>query len=199
MINQAAFGASGQWLLVWATGETDCCYIWDVSSFPATLHGKDHFKKVSASHISGLYCLSIHMTTQDKTASTMFTIWPYPSLPACILRESHGGTFVAQTSLSEQPRSREPLGIPNFLTACVIDDHSLLCVSNPRPLSKNLHRYQLTREPNHRREIFGPASRLGTAKVGKNQITRMISISTVGVVVILICTNGGEVYKYQSH
>lgn len=142
------------------------------------------------------------MTTQDSAASTIFSIWPYPSLPACVLRESHGATFVAQAFFSERerPRPREPIGLPDLLTACVIDDQSLLCVSN-RGLSTlrgtKLHQYRLVQGGNDRRKISGHSSGLGTAKISKSPITMTVSTSAVGVVNILICTISGELLKYR--
>ena len=47
-INEAAFGASGQWLCVWATGaKYDHCYFWDVTKRPPGLDGKGYYEKVS--------------------------------------------------------------------------------------------------------------------------------------------------------
>ena len=128
-------------------------------------------------------------------------MWPYTSLPACVLRESHGNTFVVQAFLSEPslPRARQAIGLPNLLAACVLQDHSLLCVSKGKwPFSdREIHQFPLVQRGDDRRLVVSNSSGLGTAKSSVSQTARLVLVSTAGALTVLICTMQGKVFKYR--
>lgn len=128
-------------------------------------------------------------------------MWPYNSAPACVLRESHGDTFVAQAFLSgpSLPRARQAIGLPNLLAACVLQDHSLVCVSKGKwPFSdREIHQFPLVQGDDDRRCVESNSSGLGTAKTSVDQTARLVLVSTAGVLTVLICTMKGELFKYQ--
>ena len=128
-------------------------------------------------------------------------MWPYTSLPACVLRESHGDTFIVQAFLSEPslPRVRQAIGLPNLLAACVLQDHSLLCVSKGKwPFSdREIHQFPLVQGGDDRRLVVSNSSGLGTAKSSVSQTARLVLVSTAGALTVLICTMKGKVFKYQ--
>lgn len=69
------------------------------------------------------------------TASQKFTLCPYGSAPACILREAtHGVTFLAQSTRGRNPISRDvsPVyGGKHILTNCISDDDRfLICIED---------------------------------------------------------------------
>ena len=187
---------------MWATGiSSDCCYFWDVSTHPAVLHGTGRYHKVCFT-FTRRYCFAIILTSvQDSAASTIFSMWPYDSVPACVLRESRGDTFVAQAFLSEPsiPRARQAIGLPNLLAACVLQDHSLLCVSKGKWLfsDREIHRFPLVQGGDDRRLVVSNSSGLGTAKTSVSQTARLVLVSTAGVLTFLICTIKGKVFKFR--
>ena len=75
------------------------------------------------------------------TASTTFSIIPFPNDPACIIREKHGPAFVAQGITSQMMKStqtRASFGLPGALAACITDSSILVCVNKSAlPLRKN--------------------------------------------------------------
>ena len=197
--NQAAFGASGQWLLVWATGiSSDCCYFWDVSTHPAVLHGMGRYHKLC---LTLIHCCCVLTAVQDCAASTKFSIMPYPSLPVCVLHESHGATFVAQAFISDPslPRARQVIGLPNLLAACVLEDHSLFCLSKGKwPLNDSkIHRFPLVQGSDDRGLIVSSSTELGTAKSSVNHTARIVLVSTANEITVLICTTKGKIFKYR--
>ncbi|KAL8796007.1 MAG: hypothetical protein Q9195_001583 [Heterodermia aff. obscurata] len=139
--------------------------------------------------------------TIDSAASTEFSILPYTSLPVCVLHESHGNTFVGQAFLSEPslPRARQAIGLPNLMAACVLQDHSLFCVSKGKWLfsDREIHQLPLVQESDGRRLVVSHSSELGTAKPSVSQTARIALVSMETEITVLICTIKGEIFKYR--
>lgn len=129
IIKNLAFSANGRWLCAWAISIDQGCdrsYFWEISQQSIDLRGSGSYRRVD-------------------DASTSFFLWCYPDTPACVIHERHFGlTSVLQPNdpndpndpTDQNPESRQDLGIPGLLNACITPRNSLIYVVKPSILSR---------------------------------------------------------------
>ena len=77
--------------------------------------------------------ISVYTITEILKAandSKDFTLWPYESMPACIVHNSNGSTYVIHPNSDprQQPQKRQSFEILSALVGRVARDNVLICI-----------------------------------------------------------------------
>ena len=147
--------------------------------------------------------VSIYTITEVLKApsdSKDFTLWPYVSIPACIVHNSHGSTFVIQPSSHPQqrPLRRQPLGIPSALVARVVQDDILICIQKGplKGLKHQICEYELSRGPDGHFLITKSSSGLASVERSVDESAKAAVQIHEGQLLLVLCTMKGEILKY---
>ena len=129
-----------------------------------------------------------------------FTLWPYESIPACIIHNSHGSTFVMQpgSNPENQRQRRQSLGIPSALVARVVQDNILICIQKGRMkgLKPQIFDYELSKGTDGHFHITKPKSGLGSVERSVDETARVAIWIDGGQLQLVLCTMKGEILKY---
>ena len=129
-----------------------------------------------------------------------FTLWPYESIPACIVHDSHGSTFVIQPSSypPQQPQLRQSLGIPSALVACVVQDDLLICIQKRSLPGRNrrIFEYELPKESDEQCLISKSSSGLAKVERSVDETAKVAIQLDEGQLLLILCTTKGEILKF---
>ena len=127
-----------------------------------------------------------------------FTLWPYESIPACVVHNSHGSTFVIQPSSNpeQQLQRRQSLGIPSALVARVVQDKILICIQKGRILKPQIFEYELSKGTDGHFHITKPKSSLGSVERSVDETAKVAIWIDGGQLILVLCTMKGEILKY---
>ena len=130
-----------------------------------------------------------------------FTLWPYESTAACIVRDSHGNTFVIQPSSNPEQKiqRRQSLGIPSALVARVVQDDILICIQKggiKEALKPQIFEYELSKGTDGHFHITKPESSLGSVERSVDKTAKVAIWNDGGQLLLVLCTMKGEILKY---
>ena len=116
-----------------------------------------------------------------------------------MVHEAHAGTFLAQPL--DQPQAnfqqRNPVGIPNALTGCVVGDDLLVCLtSRTIHFGTELYGFELSQESTGQRRMASQRRKLGAASKGIKSSTAIAMHVVGGKVELVLCTTAGDVLRY---
>ena len=115
-----------------------------------------------------------------------------------IREKRHGQAFVIEAKDSDhmKQRSRHPLGITDFVLACVAGDDTLFCVKKTKLGRKSLYEYTLGQRRDGSTDLTDKSPKLGSIKSNLDEKTsRATVITTESDQTIVICTIKGEIEK----
>ena len=131
--------------------------------------------------------------------SNHFTLWPYESIPACIVHNSHGSTFVIQPSSNPgQKLQRQSLGIPSALVACVVQDNILICIQKGpiKGLKRQICEYEVVKGTDGHFVITKSKSALAWVERSVDETAKLAVRIDEGQLLLVLCTKDGEILRY---
>lgn len=147
------------------------------------------------------------MLSQVDDASTSFFLWCYPDTPACVIHERYFGlTSVLQPNdpTDQNPESRQDLGIPGLLNACITPRNSLIYIVKPSILSRRRETRFEERLLTSDQTLAAGISKEGTTHgaVGSRWENTAVAVAaqSESTELITLCTfsrNLAEVVKYR--
>ena len=147
--------------------------------------------------------ISVYTTTEILKAandSKDFTLWPYESIPACIVHNSHGGTFVIHPNSDpqQQPQKRQALAIPSALVARVARDNVLICIQKGflEGLNHQISEYELSQGSDGHFIITESRARLVSVKRSVDETAKAALGLYEGQLLLILCTMKGELLRY---
>ena len=148
--------------------------------------------------------ISVCKTTEILKAandSKDFTLWPYETIPACVVHNSHGSTFVIQPSnhAQQQPQRRQSLGIPSALVARVVQDNILICIQQEgllKGLKHQIFEYKLSKETDGHILISKSSAGLTSVERSVDETAKAAVRLHGGQLLLILCTMKGEILKY---
>ena len=129
-----------------------------------------------------------------------FTLWPYESIPACIVHNSNGSTFVIQPSSNpeKQCQRRQSLGIPSALVARVVQDSILICIQKGplKGFKRQIFEYELAKGTDGHFIITESKSGLAWVERSVDETAKVAVRIDEGQLLLVLCTKEGEILKY---
>ena len=130
-----------------------------------------------------------------------FALWPYKSIPACIVHNSHGSTFVIQPSNhpQQQLQRRQSLGIPSALVARVVQDNILICIQKGHPMGfkHQIFEYELSKGTDGQFLIIKSSTGLASVKRSVDETAKAAIWRDGDQLLLILCTMKGEILKYR--
>ena len=152
-------------------------------------------------YFSGL--ISAYTITEILKAandSKDFTIWPYESMPACIVYNSHGSTFFIHPNSDpqQQPQKRQSLRIHSALLGRVAQDNVLICIQKGRlkGLKHQVSEYELSKGSDGRFLITKSSAGLASVERIVDENAKIALELYQGQLLLILCTMKGEILKY---
>ena len=143
---------------------------------------------------------TITETLKAANDSKDFTLWPYESMPACIVYNSHGSIFVIHpnTDLQEQPQKRQSLMIPSALVGRVARDNVLICIQKGlmKGRKPKIFEYELSKGTDERFLITKSSDGLASVEYSVDETAKIALGLYEGQLLLSLCTTKGEITRY---
>ncbi len=147
--------------------------------------------------------ISVYTITEILKAandSKDFTLWPYETIPACIVRNSHGSTFVIHPNSDpqQQPQKRQSLAIPLALVGRVARDNVLICIQKGplKVLKHKIFEYELSKGTDGRYLITKSSADLASIEHSVDETAKIALGRYEGQLLLILCTMKGEISRY---
>ena len=147
--------------------------------------------------------ISVYTITEILKAandSKDFTLWPYESMPACIVHNSHGSTFVIHPNSDpqQQPQKRKSLAIPSALIGRVARDNVLICIQQGplKGLKHKIFEYELSKGTDGHFFIKKSSAGLASVENSVDETAKTALGVYEGQLLLTLCTMKGEISRY---
>ena len=129
-----------------------------------------------------------------------FTLWPYESLPACIVHNSNGSTYIIHpySDPQQQRQKRQSLEIHSALVGRVARDNVLICIQKGliKGRKPKIFEYELSRGTDGRFLITKSSDGLASVEHSVDKTTKTALALYEGQLLLILCTMKGEISRY---
>ena len=121
-------------------------------------------------------------------------------MPACIVHNSHGSTFVIHPNNDpqQQPQKRQSLAIHSVLVGRVARDNVLICIQKGllKGLKHKIFEYELSKGTDGRFLITKSSAGLASVEHSVDETAKMALGLNEDQLLLIICTMKGEILRY---
>ena len=197
-IRAACFNEKGDLLFVWASGDIHHGYLYKMNGYDAALIGEVLYERVPFSFLLSIDTIAEILKAPNDSKD--FALWPFESIPACIVHNSQGSTFVMQPSSHppQQLQTRQSLGIPSALVACVVHNDLLICIQkrSVKGRKRRIFEYELSKETDKQFLITKSSSGLASVERSVTKTAKAAIQLGEGQLLLTLFTTKGEILNF---